>query len=291
MGDDGARAADRVAPGGHHRRRWVALGVVVVAVAGVAVWFALGRDGARPVSIDEARARTTTTAEGTTTAPTTDGAGGSDATAVPAAGVYEYTGSGREELSLPPLSQDQGPTIPATVEHGDPGCWTIRFDYSSNHWQTWSYCRRGPDLVEVGGLSWQRWMLGATAITNLTTSTCDDAPVLPARRDTDQAWTGRCTSTNEAVSGEASSEGPYRYVGEETVTVGGVDVVTARFVRERTMAGAQDGTERSEVWFAVDTGLPVRNQREITVATDTPVGASTYTERGEFELAAVDPVG
>lgn len=293
MGDDGQSVVDRAGPGGHHLRRWVVLGFAAVAVVGVAVWFALGRNRARPVSIDEARARTTTTTvEGSTTAPTSDGTGGADAPpAVPAAGVYEYTGTGREELSLPPLSQDQGPTIPATVEHGDPGCWTIRFDYSTNHWQTWSYCLRGADLVEVGGQTWQRWMLGATAITNLTTSTCDDAPVLPATREPDQEWVGRCTSTNEAVSGEASSEGPYRYVGEETVTVGGAEVVTARFVRERTMAGAQEGTERSEVWFAVDTGLPVRNQRDISVATDTPVGASTYTERGEFELADLDPVG
>ena len=260
--------------------------VLLVVLAG---WFALGRDRARPVSVDEARDRTTTTLtpDGSSSTTTPDGSG---APVRPAAGVYEFTGSGTEELSLPPLSQDQGPTIPATVEHGAAGCWSIRFDYSTNHWQTWSYCVRGTDLVEVGGLTWQRWMVGATAITNLTTSTCDDAPVLPAEREADQEWTARCTSTNEAVSGEAVSEGPYRFVGEETVAVGGVDVVTAHFVREREMSGAQEGTERSEVWFAVESGLPVRNEREIAVETDTPVGASTYTERGEFRLTGLDPV-
>jgi hypothetical protein len=288
-------------PGGRSWRRWLVIGLVVAVLAGVAGWLAVGRGRARPVTLDEARARTTTTGPGGPSVPSsepdgsggpssTDG-GGSPALVLPVAGVYEYTGSGRERLSLPPLSQDQGPTIPATVEYGDPGCWSIRFDYSTNHWQTWSYCLRGTDLVEVGGLSWQRWMIGATAITNLTTSTCDDAPVLPADREPEQEWVGRCTSTNEAVEGEAVSEGPYRYVGEETVEVDGVDVVTARFVRERAMSGAQEGTERSEVWFAVDSGLPVRNERAISVATDTPVGASTYTEDGGFELAALEPVG
>jgi hypothetical protein len=278
-------------------RRWVVLGLLVVAVIGVAGWLALGRNRARPVTIDEARARTTTTAAGDSSS-SSSAAGGSTSTdgtaspplVLPATGVYEYAGTGREELSLPPLSQDQGPTIPATVEHGDPGCWSIRFDYSTNHWQTWSYCIRDADLVEVGGLTWQRWMIGATAITNLTTSTCDDAPVLPAVREPDQEWPARCTSTNEAVSGEAVSDGPYRYVGEETLEVDRAEVVTAHFVREREMSGAQEGTERSEVWFAVDSGLPVRNERAISVATDTPVGASTYTEDGEFRLTSLEPV-
>ncbi|HMS88961.1 MAG TPA: hypothetical protein PKE56_10980 [Acidimicrobiales bacterium] len=289
---DGAQADGPAGSGGRHVRRWLIVGVALVAVVMVAGWLALGRNRARPVSIDEARARTsTTTSSEDPSGPPSTGGPGEGALVRPAAGVYEFAGSGREGLSLPPLSQDQGPTIPATVEHGDPGCWSIRFDYSTNHWQTWSYCIRDADLVEVGGLTWQRWMIGATAITNLTTSTCDDAPVLPAVREPDQQWPARCTSTNEAVSGEAVSEGPYRYVGEETLEVGGVEVVTAHFVREREMSGAQEGTERSEVWFAVDSGLPVRNERAISVATDTPVGASTYTEDGEFRLTSLEPVG
>lgn len=289
---DGAQADGPAGSGGRHVRRWLIVGVALVAVVMVAGWLALGRNRARPVSIDEARARTsTTTSSEDPSGPPSTGGPGEGALVRPAAGVYEFAGSGREGLSLPPLSQDQGPTIPATVEHGDPGCWSIRFDYSTNHWQTWSYCIRDADLVEVGGLTWQRWMIGATAITNLTTSTCDDAPVLPAVREPDQEWPGTCTSINEAVSGEAVSEGPYRYVGEETLEVGGAEVVAAHFVREREMSGAQEGTERSEVWFAVDSGLPVRNERAISVATDTPVGASTYTEDGEFRLTSLEPVG
>jgi hypothetical protein len=55
------------------------------------------------------------------------------------------------------------------------------------------------------------------------------------------------------------------------------------------MTGAQQGSERSDVWFAADTGLPLRNRRSIRAKTDTVVGSSTYTEVGQFELVSLHP--
>lgn len=267
----------------------IGLAVLVVGL-GVAAWFWIQRDTSRPVTLDEARDRRNETNGGLAPDPSGSDEPGSDGPVRPAAGVYEYEGTGTESLSLPPLSQSQGPTVPATVEHLGNDCWSIRFDYSNNHWQKWNYCPLGADLVETGGESWQRWMIGATAITNLTTATCDDAMVLPASRTPGQVWEASCTATNEAVDGEATSAGDYTFVGDEDIEVGGHSVPTAHFVREREMSGAQEGSERSEVWFAVDTGLPIRNERTISVSTDTPVGASTYEEDGSFRLVGPDPV-
>lgn len=269
------------------RHKAVVVGVAVLVLGlGVGAWLWFQRDTARPVTLEEASERRTATTAGEATDATTR-----EGPARPVAGVYDYAGSGRESLSLPPLSQDQGPTVPATVDHLDDGCWSIRFDYSTNHWQQWNYCPRGRDLVETGGESWQRWMIGATAITNLTTASCPDAMVLPASRAPGQVWQARCVATNEAVDGEAVSAGAYTFVADEDVLVGKESVPTAHFVRERKMSGAQEGTERSEVWFAVETGLPIRNDRTIEVRTDTPVGSSTYREDASFTLLAVDPVG
>lgn len=268
------------------RRRLV---VVVALLVGAAVigagWLWLGRDAARPVTIDEARERA---GEGSTEPPGT-GTSAPGSPIRPAAGVYRYTGSGGERLSLPPLSQDQGPTIPAAVSHLDDGCWSIRFDYSTNHWQSWTYCPQGGDLVETGGRSWQRWMVGTTAITNLTSASCETSVALPAERRPGQVWEARCTATNESVEGEAVSAGPLTFVGEEDLDVGGKTVRAARFLRERTLTGAQTGTERTDLWLAVDTGLPLRNERELRVEADTPIGRSTYTEEAHFELADLDP--
>lgn len=261
------------------KRILIGTGVALVALVAVGLFLTF-RDNARPVDIEEAKQRTASS-----TAPQD-----SPVTRRPEPGVYRYEGSGTESLSVPPLSQDQGPTMPGTVELRDDGCWTFRIDYSSNHWQTWDHCPDGDDLVEAGGQSWQRWMIGATAFTNLTDFTCDaGAMLVPADPSPGDEWTARCAGTNEAVEGEAVSEGPYRFVGEEDVEVGGTTVRTFRFERSRTMSGAQVGTEQSEVWFAADTGLPVRNERTIEARTDTPIGESTYTETGEFHLVSIEP--
>ena len=270
------------------RRLMVSIAVLVAAALIGGGWLWLRRDTAQPVSIDDALDRL----EQSPTQPSSSSATTlSDAPTRPAPGVYRYTGSGQEKLSVPPLSQSQGPTIPATVEHLDDGCWSIRFDYSTNHWQSWTYCPNGTDLVETGGESWQRWMVGATAITNLTSATCDQSMVLPADRRPNQVWQASCVVTNESVSGEALSAGPYTFLGEEDIDVDGATVRASRFLRERTITGAQEGTERSDVWFAVETGLPLRNERVVQVETDTPVGTSTYTEEARFDLASLDPAG
>jgi len=262
------------------RRRWILAGVVVAVLGVVAAvgWFWLSRDTAREVSIDEARRR----AGGTTTPRRgTEGR--------PRPGVYEYRGGGTDSLSLPPLSQSEGPGIPGTVELLDGDCWRFRVDYSSNHWQDWKYCHRGDDLMEEGGQTWQRWLFGPVAVTTTATFRCEDTPAIPAVREPGQEWSARCKGSNTRISGEVVSAGPYRFVGEEVVDVGGERVAALHFRRSRTLTGAQDGTEVSEVWFAADDGMPLRNEREIELRTDTPVGKSTYTEKGDFRLVSLRP--
>ncbi|MBX3285641.1 MAG: hypothetical protein KF703_09885 [Actinobacteria bacterium] len=254
--------------------------VALVLVAGAAV-LVLSQDRARPVTVEEARDRLGTDA--------TDG--GDDGLGRPAEGVYRYEGTGTERLSVPPLSQDQGPTMPGTVEHLDDGCWSFRLDYSTNHWQAWDFCLDADGVHERGGSTWQRWMLGTTALTNLASFTCPTSLVVPAEREDGQRWTARCDGTNEMVDGTAVSTGTYEFVGEETLAVGDDRVAVLHFRSEREMSGAQEGTDRADWWFAPDTGMLVRNRRRIEVRTDTPVGASTYREEGEFRLVALEPAG
>ncbi len=113
--------------------------------------------------------------------------------------------------------------------------------------------------------------------------------MLPQEREEGDERDESCTSTNDAMEGEMTSEGPLRYLGDEDLDVGGVTVRTAHFERRREMSGSQSGTERTEVWYAVDTGLPIRNERDIEVRTDTPAGRSTYRETGWFQLVSLEP--
>ncbi|HEY5386078.1 MAG TPA: MFS transporter [Acidimicrobiales bacterium] len=263
----------------HRRWPWILVGVVVlVAGAGAAViWLTPSR--ARPVALREAESRL---------GHSGTGSGGA---ARPAPGVYEYRGSGTESLSLPPLSQAEGPSMPGTVTLRGSNCWVFRIDYSTHHWETWEYCLRGGDLWEAGGQSWQLWSIGPFNFNNLSSFTCARSMVLPARATTSGRWMARCTGTNTAVKGATVSTGPYTFKGLATLSVGGRRIPAAHFLRLRTDSGAQHGTERSDVWFSRSTGLPLRLQQTIQVTSSTPFGTSTYRQVGVLSLVSMTPHG
>jgi hypothetical protein len=135
-------------------------------------------------------------------------------------------------------------------------------------------------------------MVGAAPIDNTSRTDCDDGTMfLPTVRRADQSWEARCVVTNDTISGETVSAGPYRFVGEEQVRVAGEPVDTLHFERVRVFSGGQVGTEVVDVWLHAASGLPVRNERTIDVETSTPIGTSRYTESGEYVLQSLTPAG
>ncbi len=180
--------------------------------------------------------------------------------------------------------------MPGTVTLQGASCWLFRLDYSTHHWQTWRYCLHGADQWEAGGQTWQLWSIGPLNVTNLSSFTSAPGTMaLPANATAGQVWSSSCTGTNSSVKGTTVSAGPYRFVGLDTVTVGGTPVPAAHFLRLRTDTGAQTGTERSEVWFSTRTGLPLRVRQDLKVTSSTPFGTSTYTQAGVFTLASLVP--
>ena len=265
------------------RRRWivalVVFGVVAIAVGGfVVLW---RRSGAHQVSTGEARRRF----EGnSSTAPP------NPALLRPTAGVYVYRGTGTERLTLPPKSQSQGPNMPATIIDRSDGCWTFRIDYSSQHWQTWIYCPRDGGSVELGGQTFERWDFVFTKYDSTSTFTCEPPSVaIRAAMHPGDRWTQTCRGTSSGTKGEGVTSGPYTFVGDDTVNVGGTSVAAYHFHQERSLTGSQTGTQTADLWFAKKDGLPLRNQHSATVRTDTVVGTSTYTEHGSFELTSLQP--
>lgn len=266
-------------PHRRHRRRIVAVASLVVAlgvvVTATVMW---NRVTVHPVSMDTARERA-----GLDSAPSTPAA-----PLVPAAGVYQYRGAGSERLDRPPRTQPQGPDIPGTVTSLGRGCWRLRVDYNSNHWQSWDYCSTGTALTETAGAFFQRIDLGPVSVDTSSSYTCD--PPVDAIRLTRTAgdrWRQSCRGTSTASEGVVTSAGPYTFVGEEEIDVGGRPVATLHHHRVRNLGGAQSGTEEVDTWFDASTGLPVRNSRLITVRSDTVLGAITYTEEGSFTLASL----
>ena len=256
--------------------------MAVALLAGGATFVALwNRGSSRPVSMEEARRRA--------------GAPGTDQPTAavplqPAAGIYRYRGEGTEHLDTPPLTQTQGPNIPGTVTHLEGRCWRLRVDYSTNHWQSWDYCPTASGLTESAGEFFQRLDLVAAKVDTSSTYTCDPpVDAIRVRQRAGEHWMQECRGTSTGSDGEVISSGPYTYVGPERLDIGGTKVAALHYHRLRTLTGGQTGTEDVNLWFDAATGLPLRNQRVITVHSSSLIGGVTYEENGSFELASMNP--
>ena len=271
-------------PRRHHPAR-IAL-LVVVALIVIAVASTIGRylfrshPGAK--SIDEAVEELRS---GTTTADT-----GPNAFARPAVGVYEAAGQGRESISTPPNSQDDGATMPITIRHLSDGCWTWHIDYNSAHWHEFDFCPHGSELLLEAQRNYQAWDFGALKVDNLGNYTCDPpAPVVVEDPQPGQVFAHGCTGTNTAAPGPSESAGPSTIIGRETLTIGGVAVEAIHQTRAQVMSGEQVGTVTENWWFAPDTGLPLRAERTYKLDTDSPLGKITYHEDGSWQLTSLEP--
>lgn len=267
---------------GFVRRHWVLLGIAVllVVVAGAVVTTVLSVDTPGPASVDDALDRFRED-------------GGDDGPALPGGrppeGVYRYEGVGRSALSFPPLTQQDGEEMPATVTHQPRGCWTTRVEFNAEHWQEWTSCRVGDTMVETRGRSGQAWDLGVSRAGNVSTFLCRPPnPLLEPDAEPGDQVEQSCSGSNSAVDGRTTSTGTSTFVGEETMVIGGQEVDTLHLRGERTLSGGQEGDEITEIWFRPD-GLLVRYERDIEVRTSSPVGTITYTEQGHFELTDLRP--
>ena len=256
----------------------VAVGSLLVGV-GLFAW-AWTRRGAEEVTVDQS-------VEGFRHDGQTSGTAG---LLRPAAGVYRYAATGQERLSVLGTSQDWGDPVPATVTHGDDGCWTIRFDFSTNHSQTTTYCPAGRVLREVSGSTSQTFDFVAPAISDVTNFRCDPPGQL-IRLDAavGRSWRQSCDGTSADRGTTVTSAGTNTYLGTQRVDVGGTSVRALHYRVERTLSGDQRGTERNEVWYHPLTGLPLRRIRTVEVASPSPIGDITYTEGGTVTLDSLTP--
>jgi hypothetical protein len=262
----------------HHRVRTALLVLLSLVILFVLVSVVLTLEGrGRPVSVNKAISRYHSN-------PSTEPG------IHPPPGVYSFQGAGTDSLSLPPLSQAEGPTLPGTVVFQAHGCWSFRIDYSTNHWQSWTYCARPAGLVETGGMVWQRWRVGPVAETNLTTLRCSRALVIiPSAPAVKKVWPARCTGTSTQIHGTLVTVGATRLLGRPVLTIAGRKIPSVHIALQWRLSGPQVGTERDDLWFDAQSGLPLQNRRSIDVRTATPFGSSTYTENGEFVLESLTP--
>lgn len=210
----------------------------------------------------------------------------------PPSGVYSYEGDGTEHLSFLSTDQSQGPTIPGTVTYSGDKCWTFQIEYNSYHRQQWDWCVDDGTLVERGGTTNQQFDFVAFKVDETSRFTCDPPVVvvdLGARPGAVEP--SHCRGVSETSDAVVRTDGTIRFVGTETVDVGGTGVPSLHYRFDRELTGDQTGTEQVDMWFAAASGLPVRNSRDINVESPapSPLDSVTYTERGEWHLTSLTP--
>jgi hypothetical protein len=208
----------------------------------------------------------------------------------PHQGVYSYSGTASEHVSLPPKSRNEGPgAMPGTVTYQADGCWVARVDYSQTHWQSATYCPRQGALVQVGTAGWYKWDFVAFSISDTSTYTCAvPKVVIPADAAPGVRNSFSCTGTNAPLdTGPVTMTGSTEVVGLETVTVAG-RAMQALHVRETdTFSGGQTGTNVADTWFSTVDALPLRQRWTTEVQTPSPVGTSTMTGQSTVTLSSL----
>ena len=276
------------------RRRWfrrpavmvpLTLLVIALLVGGAFFLRAWNERGAREASVDKS-------VEGFRD----DQQGSGSATLLrPAAGVYTYAARGTEQLSLLGTTQAWGDQLPVTVTNdagpsGSEGCWTIRFEFSTNHVQATTYCPAGRVLEEVAGSTSQTFDFVATRVTDVTEFLCDPpGKLVKLDAEAGDRWKQSCAGTSPERGTAVTSAGTNTFVGVDPVEVGDETVDALRYRVERTLSGDQNGTESTQYWFHPRTAMPLKAVRRVTVASPSPLGDITYTEEGEYQLTSLTP--
>jgi hypothetical protein len=266
-----------------HRRRWVLAGLAAAVVVGAGVFALLWvRSGAHelPLSVAYQRFR-----------PDAPGKKYANEALRPEQGVYQYSGSGTEHLSVPLKTQYEGPVIPGTVTYLRDGCWSFRLDYSDNHWQSATYCPRSSALLLTARGGWYRWNFVALSVSDTSTYSCTPAEVaVPAVLVVGERHSFSCRGSNHPLSiPPVTMSGWVEYLGSSSVVVQGHRLQALHLKEVATFSGGQTGTNVADTWFELATGLPLRGTWSTTVRTASPLGTSTLTASGRFSLSSFTP--
>lgn len=210
--------------------------------------------------------------------------------ALPPAGVYRASGSGFEQLAVPPETIHDSAVMPVTVSYLPHGCWRWHIDYNTAHWHEYDFCPHDGQLLLTAQRNSTTVNLGLTSITNLAQFTCSPpSPIAVERPRTGEHFTFHCTGTNTAAAGVSTASGPVTLVGVTSVRVGGKEVPAIELTRHQKITGGQSGTLDETWWFAASTGMPLREIRDYRLSSSSPIGPVAYTERGSWRLDSMTP--
>lgn len=244
----------------------VALGLV--ALTGAVVWTTAHRDGADPVSVEDAVTgfRDESDAESSRSSPIRPG-------------VYVYATRGFERTDALTGVTHRYPAHSTITVTAAPCGARLHGRALAGRSTAWTYCTGG-DGVVLHSQDERHTFFGRT---ERTTYECTSMPLLPGEPRRADIGTVRC------AGGDTSERGVVRVVGMSTLRVGGTGVETVHVRKQTRLSGGSRGTSRHDLWLEAETGLPVRLVLESHTTSDSPVGDVRYDEEVALDLVSLEP--
>ena len=247
----------------------IAAGVVAgLALAIAASWFLLLRDVAEPVGVEEA-----VTSFRTDTEPTPR------ASSLIPQGVYVYATDGFETTDALTGVRHRYPqesTIAVRASQcGVSLLWRVLKGRSTE----WTYCTT-PEGWELASQDERHTFFGRT---ERTTYTCEDTPIRPVADAPGTSWDVSCDTDTSDETGTGA------VLGRERLRVGNATVPTVHVRKTTFFAGEIRGSTTHDIWFARQTGVPVKIVMVSRTTNDSPVGDVHYEEDVTLRLTSLSP--
>lgn len=193
----------------------------------------------------------------------------------PDEGVYSFrTEGGGETNALGGARHDYPAEVPVIVRRG--GCgYTVRWQPLNERWDEWEFCADGASRPMARISTYHEFFQRGQR----QDFACNHPEMLPAGQPPGSTQQWECQSANSKVVSTTT------VVGNETLEVGGQQAQVLHVRYDVTFSGANEGSQQMEWWLHLDTGLPLKMARDLTVKSDSPFGKVDYRER--FTSAAL----
>jgi len=233
----------------------------------------------------------TSTGDGTTGDSGSGDAAGGGAAAVnlrPPDGVYAYAGSGTMETKIfafsskTPIATSSSGTVAAAPN----GCWSLLqviSGGSAGKTEQMLYCNPGAGALNSPGSQANQKQFGLTLTSNVT---CSPAMVSASPgMQPGQTFPANCTVKNTGVlKSDLVLKGTSKYVGLETVDVGGTAVQAYHVYDQQDVSGDVTGVIKADNWIATSNGLRIKTIRHQEFG-----GFASQIEDSTFVLKSLTP--
>ena len=202
----------------------------------------------------------------------------------PKPGVYEYVTSGSDSIQYEDESYDRPfPAMTYAAVHSGQGCvWELYFTPIEEHTDAHRQCSGPGEYLSLAHMQ----KVSFAGIEEDETHHCSPAMVQVGGK---ASRPGGVESTVCHAHGNAAKI-VITYLGDETVTVGGVKRKTHHMKIDSYLAGTGlDGTAVAEAWFDVDNGLYLKLERRAEIKVQRDGKKGTYRINADYQLTSLDP--